>query len=145
MNSSIYTDVVKWMAKIVKPQKALGNISICPYAQKASWAIVECENMKIDVEQCHQEVTIFVLPKSMSKAKLESYALDLKKKYPTFVFLPDHKQANTKLKNVSTGNGKHNLLLVQRRKKLDGARKNLAKGKYYDNMSEDYKKKLFSY
>ena len=110
-----------------------------------SWAIVECEKMNIDVEQCHQEVTIFVLPKSISKAKLESYALDLKKKHPTFVFLPDHKKANTKLKNISTGNGKHNLILVQRRKKLDVARNNLAKGKYYDNMSDDYKKKLFSY
>ena len=41
MNSSIYTDVVEWMAKIVKPQKALGNVSICPYAKKASRAIVE--------------------------------------------------------------------------------------------------------
>ena len=145
MNNSIYTDVLEWMAEIVKPQKKLGNISICPYAKKASWAIVECEDKKIDVNQCHQEVTIFVLPKSMSKAKLESYALDLKKKHPTFVFLPDHKKANTKLKNLSTGNGKHNLILVQRRKKLDIARNNLAKGKYYDNMSEDYKKKLFSY
>lgn len=145
MNNSIYTDVVEWMAKIVKPQKTLGNVSICPYAKKASWAIVECEDMKIDVKQCHQEVTIFVLPKSISKAKLESYVFNLKKKHPTFVFLPDHKKANTKLKNVSTGNGKHNLILVQHRKKLDGARKNLAKGKYYDNMSNEYKKKLFSY
>jgi len=145
MNNSIYTDVVEWMAKIVKPQKALDNVSICPYAKKASWAIVECEDMKIDVKQCHQEVTIFVLPKSISEAKLESYVLNLKKKHPTFVFLPDHKKANTKLKNVSTGNGKHNLILVQHRKKLDGARKNLAKGKYYDNMSDEYKKKLFSY
>ncbi len=145
MNNSIYTDVVEWLAEIVKPQKTLGNVSICPYAKKASWAIVECEDMKIDVKQCHQEVTIFVLPKSMSKVKLESYVLTLKKKHPTFVFLPDHKKAKTKLKNISTGNGKHNLILVQHRKKLDNARKNLAKGKYYDNMSEDYKKKLFSY
>ena len=81
MNNSIYTDVVEWMAKIVKPQKALGNVSICPYAKKASWAIVECEDMKIDVKQCHQEVTIFVLPKSISKAKLESYVLNLKKNH----------------------------------------------------------------
>ena len=117
MNSSIYTDVVEWMAKIVKPQKALGDISICPYAKKASWAIVECNKIDIDINHCHQEVTIFVLPKSISKTKLEAYALECKKKYPTFVFLPDHKTAKTKLKNLSTGNGKHNLLLVQRRKK----------------------------
>ena len=49
MNSSIYTDVVEWMAKIVKPQKALGNVSICPYAKKASWAIVECNKIDIDI------------------------------------------------------------------------------------------------
>lgn len=133
------------MAKIVKPQKALGNISICPYAKKASWAIVECEKMNIDIDKCHQEVTVFVLPKSISEAKLETYVLELKEKYPAFVFLPDHKKAKTKLKNISTSNGKHNLILVQQRKKLDNARKNLAKGKYYDNMSNDYKKKLFGY
>ena len=69
MNSSIYTDVVEWMAKIVKPQKALGDISICPYAKKASWAIVECNKIDIDINHCHQEVTIFVLPKSISNSK----------------------------------------------------------------------------
>ncbi len=63
MNSSIYTDVVEWMAKIVKPQKGFNGVAICPYAKNASWSIVECEGMNIDVDQCQQEVTIFVLPK----------------------------------------------------------------------------------
>lgn len=145
MNSSIYTDVVEWMAKIVKPQKSLNGVSICPYAKNASWSIVECEKMFIDVDKCHQEVTIFVFPKKISKSGLETYALKLKKQYPEFVFLPDHRQAKTKMKNILTGNGKHNLLLVQQRKKLNGARKNLAKGSYYNNMTVEYKNKLFDY
>ena len=145
MNSSIYTDVVEWMAKIVTPQKELNGVAICPYAKKASWSIVECEKMDINVNQCQQEVTIFVLPAKMSKLKLEALTVELKQKHPQFVFLPDHKNAKTKMKNFSTGNGKHNLLLVQQRKKLNVARKNLAKGNYYKNMSEKYKNKLFSY
>jgi hypothetical protein len=145
MNSSIYTDVVEWMAKIVKPQKGFNGVAICPYAKNASWSIVECEGMNIDVDQCQQEVTIFVLPKKISKSRLETYASKLKKQYPEFVFLPDHRQAKTKMKNITTSNGKHNLLLVQQRKKLNDARKNLDKGSYYNNMTVEYKNKLFDY
>tara|TARA_R110000868_G_scaffold165918_6_gene399583 strand:- start:46 stop:483 length:438 start_codon:yes stop_codon:yes gene_type:complete len=145
MNSSIYTDVVEWMAKIVKPQKGFNGVAICPYAKNASWSIVECEGMNIDVDNCQQEVTIFVLPKKISKSRLETYASKLKKQYPEFVFLPDHRQAKTKMKNITTSNGKHNLLLVQQRKKLNDARKNLDKGSYYNNMTVEYKNKLFDY
>ena len=145
MNSSIYTDVVEWMAKIVKPQKGFNGVAICPYAKNASWSIVECEEMNIDVDNCQQEVTIFVLPKKISKSRLETYASKLKKQYPEFVFLPDHRQAKTKMKNITTSNGKHNLLLVQQRKKLNDARKNLDKGSYYNNMTVEYKNKLFDY
>ena len=145
MNSSIYTDVVEWMAKIVKLQKGFNGVAICPYAKNASWSIVECEGMNIDVDQCQQEVTIFVLPKKISKSRLETYASKLKKQYPKFVFLPDHRQAKTKMKNITTSNGKHNLLLVQQRKKLNDARKNLDKGSYYNNMTVEYKNKLFDY
>ena len=145
MNSSIYTDVVEWMAKIVKPQKSFNGVAICPYAKNASWSIVECEGMNIDVDQCQQEVTIFVLPKKISKLGLETYASKLKKQYPEFVFLPDHRQSKTKMKNITTSNGKHNLLLVQQRKKLNDARKNLDKGSYYNNMTVEYKNKLFDY
>ena len=145
MNSSIYTDVVEWMAKIVKPQKGFNGVAICPYAKNASWSIVECEGMNIDVDNCQQEVTIFVLPKKISKSRLETYASKLKKQYPKFVFLPDHRQAKTKMKNITTSNGKHNLLLVQQRKKLNDARKNLDKGSYYNNMTVEYKNKLFDY
>jgi len=143
MNNSIYSDVAKWLAKIVKPRKQLNGHSICPYAEKGSWEVICDQN--VDVNLCSQDVTIFVLPRQMSKKKMEQYAQQLKLKYSNYVFLPDHKDANTKIKNIATGNGKHNLMLVQKRNKLDIARRVLEKKNYYDHMDSDYKNKLFNY
>jgi hypothetical protein len=143
MNNSIYTDVAEWLAEIVKPRKQLNGLSICPYAEKSSWEVI-CDQ-DVDVKLCTQDVTIFVLPRQMSKKKMEQYAQQLKQKHHTYVFLPDHKDANTRIKNIATGNGKHNLMLVQKRKKLDTARRVLEKRSYYDYMDAEYKKKLFDY
>ena len=89
---------------------------------------------------------IFVVPDSISKTRLNNYCKKLKKLYPDYVWLPDHKKANTKIAGYSTGNGKYNLILAQKRKDLTLARKTLERNtSYYDNLSKKYKKELWSY
>ena len=78
--------------------------------------------------------------------KTEKYCKKASQQFAEYIFLPDHKKANTKIAGLSTGNGKYNLILAQKRKPLTLARKTLERNTlYYDNLSEKYKKELWSY
>ena len=89
---------------------------------------------------------IFVVPDSISKTKLNNYCKKLKKLYPDYIWLPDHKKANTKIAGYSTGNGKYNLILAQKRKDLLLARNTLKqKTSYYEKWTKKYQKQIFSY
>lgn len=145
MNTSIYSFIENWITKISQPRKELAGESLCPFAKKAKWDFYLMTENKIDIKLCKKEITIFCLLPTISKLALETYVRNLNDLYPKFVFLPDHKNANTKIKGIKTGNGKHNLVLVQKRKKLESARKVLDKKDYYKNLTESYKRKLFSY
>ena len=134
-----------WIKHISEPRKEMNDFSVCPFAKKSKWQCYPIIDSKIDITLCKKEVTIFVLLDDMSKFQLEKFARQLNKQYPKFIFLPDHKTANTKIKGIATGNGKLNLILAQKRRKLDSARKVLDKKGYYKNLSDNYKKKLFSY
>ena len=134
-----------WIKHISQPRKELDDFSVCPFAKKAKWDCYPIVDSKIDIKLCKKEVTIFVLLEEVSKFQLEKIARQLNKQYPKFVFLPDHQTANTKIKGIATGNGKLNLILAQKRRKLESARKVLDKKGYYKNLTSDYKKKLFGY
>ena len=146
MTTSIYSHVAKWIKKISIVHEKLDGNSLCPYAKKAKWHIVQSSDLDVDPVLIKKQVCIFVVPDSVSKTRLNNYCKKLKKLYPDYVWLPDHKTANTKIAGYSTGNGKYNLILAQKRKSLTLARKTLERNtSYYDNLSEKYKKELWSY
>ena len=146
MTTSIYSHVAKWIKKISIVHEKLDNHSICPFAKKGRWHIVQASDLDVDPALIKKQVCIFVVPDSISKTRLNNYCKKLKKQYPDYVWLPDHKKANTKIAGLSTGNGKYNLILAQKRKPLTLARKTLERNtSYYDNLSKKYKKELWSY
>ena len=145
MTESLHSFIETWIKRISQPRAELGGLSLCPFAKKARWDFYLMSENQVDIKLCKKEVTIFAMLPTMSKSKLEAYVDKLNDLYPKYVFLPDHKDANTKIKGIATGNGKHNLILVQKRKKLQSARKVLNKQNYYKNLTETYKNKLFSY
>ena len=146
MTTSIYSHVAKWIKKISIVHEKLDNHSICPFAKKGRWHIVQASDLDVDPALIKKQVCIFVVPDSISKTRLNNYCKKLKKLYPDSVWLPDHKKANTKIAGYSTGNGKYNLILAQKRKPLTLARKTLERNtSYYDNLSKKYKKELWSY
>ena len=146
MTTSIYSHVAKWIKKISIVHEKLDNHSICPFAKKGRWHIVQASDLDVDPALIKKQVCIFVVPDSISKTRLNNYCKKLKKLYPDYVWLPDHKKANTKIAGYSTGNGKYNLILAQKRKPLTLARKTLERNtSYYDNLSKKYKKELWSY
>ena len=146
MTSSIYTDITQWIKKVSVAHEKLGNKSICPFAKNAKFQIIQVSALDVDPVLIKKEVCIFVVPNNITKLKLETYCKKASQQYPEFIFLPDHKKANTKIAGLSTGNGKYNLVLAQKRKSLTRARQSLQKNtSYYDNLSKKYKKELWSY
>ena len=146
MTSSIYTDITQWIKKVSVAHEKLDNKSICPFAKNAKFQIIQVSALDVDPVLIKKEVCIFVVPNNITKSKLETYCKKASQQYPEFIFLPDHKKANTKIVGLSTGNGKYNLILAQKRKSLTLARKTLERNtSYYDNLSKKYKKELWSY
>lgn len=145
MIESLHSFIETWIKRISTPRPELGGLSLCPFAKNANWDFYLMGENKIDIKLCQKDVTIFVMLPTITTNKLEEYVDKLNVLYPDYVFLPDHKNANTQIKGIATGNGKHNLILVQKRKKLQSARNNLHKKDYYKNLTETYKNKLFSY
>ena len=146
MTSSIYTDITQWIKKVSVVHEKLGNKSICPFAKNAKFQIIQVSALDVDPVLIKKEVCIFVVPDNITKLKLEKYCKKARKQFAEYIFLPDHKKANTKIAGLSTGNGKYNLILAQKRKPLTSARKFLERNtSYYDNLSEKYKKELWSY
>ena len=146
MTSSIYTDITQWIKKVSVVHEKLGNKSICPFAKNAKFQIIQVSALDVDPVLIKKEVCIFVVPDNITKSKLETYCKKASQQYPEFIFLPDHKKANTKIAGYSTGNGKYNLILAQKRKDLLLARNTLKqKTSYYTKWTKKYQKQIFSY
>ena len=146
MTSSIYTDITQWIKKVSVAHEKLGNKSICPFAKNAKFQIIQVSALDVDPVLIRKEVCIFIVPDKITKSRLQNYCKKISKKYPEYIFLPDHRKANTKIAGLSTGNGKYNLVLAQKRKSLTRARQSLQKNtSYYDNLSKKYKKELWSF
>ena len=146
MTSSIYTDITQWIKKVSVVHEKLGNKSICPFAKNAKFQIIQVSALDVDPVLIKKEVCIFVVPNNITKSKLEIYCKKASQQYPEFIFLPDHKKANTKIAGLSTGNGKYNLILAQKRKDLLLARNTLKqKTSYYEKWTKKYQKQIFSY
>ena len=146
MTTSIYTDITQWIKKIIVVHEKLGNHSMCPFAKNARYHIIQASALDVDPVLIRKEVCIFVVPNNITKSRLNNYCKKISKKYPEYIFLPDHRKANTKMRGMSTGNEKYNLILAQKRKSLTSARQSLEQNtSYYDNLSKKYKKELWSY
>ena len=48
MTTSIYSHVAKWIKKISIVHEKLDGNSICPYAKKARWHIVQASDLDVD-------------------------------------------------------------------------------------------------
>ena len=146
MPSAIYTDITRWIKKVSEVHEKLGNHSMWPFAKNARYHIIQASALDGDPVLIRKEVCIFIMPDKITKSRLQNYCKKISKKYPEYIFLPDHKKANTKMGGMSTGNGKYNLVLAQKRKSLTMARQSLQKNtSYYDNLSKKYKKELWSF
>lgn len=131
----------RWIRDLSKIRPELGNFSLCPFAAKSNFLIVE---QKLDeiVPSPDYDVVINIVEDYHDSDYLYNAVDEYNLKYEDYKFIADHGKTNTFINKIQSNNGKYNLVLVQPRKDLTEARINLAKTSYYDYWDENYLKEV---
>lgn len=128
-------DIREWIVSLSAVRNELGGFSVCPFAHTASFTVIECSLS--DIEPVNGfDVAIFVVGE-VSLENLLRTCEELNQKFSEYIFLDDHISEPTYLNGVQTNNGKYNLIIAQKKDKLEKARENLHKTTYYEYWAEE--------
>ena len=134
----------EWIDRISLPRDELGGMSVCPYAKKSEFTLVETDGSDIETPPWDFELIVYKLPDHYTIDELVSIANEYNILYPDMIFLPDHKNKDTFINGVQTNNGKYNLILCQWRDNLESARTKLKTSNYYSFWDSEYLKEILS-
>lgn len=146
---SAQSHIKLWIKHLSSSQDTLGGLAVCPYAARARYKILNRVKKSIDFDKDKSlletmEVLLYIKEFRMKKSAMYALCDQLNKSYPTYIFLADHWDMETNIKDVRTNNGLYNLILCQKRSKLENARKFLRSKNYYDYWSKKYLKDVMS-
>lgn len=147
-NKEQYQQIIQdWIVRISANQKSLDNHSVCPYAKSAKKIIVEPTEkiQSANIFPVDYDIKIFVMNQDLSSRELNDICQNLNRQYIDIICLPDHKNANTYINDIPTGNGKLNLILCQSRTKLRSARVRLANTTYYHYWPAEYLREILEF
>ncbi len=142
--------ITAWIVNdLDKPVAVLNNMPKCPFAKKALLEnkIQFYESSKNTIELIKSivynwtddvEVAVLKIDNNISPTELSKIAIEANKLYSDFLVLDDHMRVEEKIQDVDFSNNKYNILLCQKRDKVEAARKSLHKAGYYKNWSEEY-------
>lgn len=142
-------DIEDWIFNTLsKSEKVFANLPPCPFAKKA-WLdnkvdvkeFVSFDQLEEDIKEL-KEVIIFRFG-DISARDLEDIAKEYNQKYPNLLFLEEHPDLVECFNGLVTNHGKA-MLIVQDRKELEDARKQLQRTGYYDNWSEELKDRILN-
>jgi hypothetical protein len=133
-------DIIKWIEKVSEVRPELGGFSICPFAKKANYKIIE-----MDINDIYPiygyDVIIYII--NHNDLKIINHWVDFyNKKYQDWLFFEDCASYDTFINGIQTNNGKHNLILGQPKEKLKKFREILKKTDYYSYWDKDYYKEI---
>lgn len=140
-------DIEDWILNILsKPEKVFANLPPCPFAKKA-WLdnkvdvkkFISFEQLEKDIKEL-KEVMIFRF-EDISAKDLEDISKEYNQKYPSLLFLEEHPDLVECFDGLVINQGSA-MLIVQDRKELEDARKQLQRTGYYDNWSETLKSRI---
>lgn len=132
----VRVDIENWIKEVSAVRPELGGFSICPFAKKANYKILE-----IDIDALYPfdgfDVVIYVLNESDLKT-IQWWVDFYNNKYKDWLFFEDCASYDTFINGVQTNNGKYNLILGQPKEKLMKFREILKKTEYYSYWSKEY-------
>lgn len=138
--------IEKWIQRLSIKHSELSGFSICPFASKAKYKIVESINDGITsvlIEQ--KDIAIMRFPDNLTADNLEALTAKYNHDYKHLDvwFLYDSYHEKNYIDRFETGNGEYNLILIQPYNDLQKRSKHLLENtKYYTHWSEEYFKKI---
>lgn len=146
---SMKSHIKLWTKHLSMVQSELGGLAVCPYAAHARYKILDRVRKKIRFEKDQtllETLDVLLYLKEFRMKKKDMYELcdQLNDTHKEYVFLADHWDEETQIKNVRTNNGLYNLILCQKRSKLESARKFLRSKNYYKYWNKKYLKDVMS-
>jgi hypothetical protein len=133
----MHDHIAQWIHSLTTPQSSLNGHRVCPFAKKTNYKLIQCDLDQVRPDSEPFELIIFHVG-TVTPQELAQQCQQLNRCYPDFIFLPDHKDRNTFIKQVQTNNQLYNLILCQPRDKLLNARVALGKTDYYTHWDPDY-------
>ena len=124
--------VREWIKNISEKRGELGGHAICPYAFSASVHIEERALRRVTLSSLPDaDVIVYIVEDDISECALMQKVAELNMCQSEYVVLDDHMNDTTYINGVQTNFSKGNLLLIQKRDKLESARESLHKTDYY--------------
>lgn len=127
-----------WIDHVSQPQEQLANMSVCPFAKKAVYEIINTELDQLAVPATEFKLVIYILPDAVSEVEMTVRCMQLNDQHPDYVFLPDHQIKRTYVQGVLTNNCKYNLVMCQPKAEIEKGRESLLKTKYYTFFDDNY-------
>ena len=125
------TKIETWIERISEGREELGGHAICPYAHSASVEVTRCKLEEVALNSdANADVMIFDVG-DVSLAALMQRVSELSMMHPDYMILDDHKDEPTYINGVQSNYGEGNLIMIQKRDKLESARETLHKTDYY--------------
>ena len=146
---SVQSHVKLWIQHLSSAQNDLDGMAVCPYAVHAKYKILDRTKKPIKFEKDKKllnavDVLLYLMKSHMNKSQMYDLCDRLNETYKQYVFLADHWATETTIKTVRTNNGLYNLILCQKRSKLETARNFLRSKNYYNYWSKKYLKDVMS-
>jgi hypothetical protein len=130
--------VREWIKHISQKRGELGGHAVCPYAFSASVHIEERALRRVTLNSVPDaDVIIYIVEDNISECALMQKVAELNMSQTEYIVLDDHKDEATHINGVQTNFHEHNLLLIQKRAKLEKARESLHQTDYYNYWSEE--------
>jgi hypothetical protein len=149
---AVISDIANWI-KYVSETKTSNNWAVCPYAHKAKMD-QQVKIFRYNFIQLDQIVNEFTADGQTFKVwvficdpkfDVEAEAKTLNNWFHDVVWLWDIADQSGDIDGTLTGNGKHNLLLLQDRNELVRMSETIRERGYYSNWSESYYDQIVSW
>lgn len=128
--------IKNWIKEVSQVRPELGGFSVCPFAAKAKYKIVECPIDKLELFDGY-EVVIYIVEEEDLEI-INQWVRHYNNTFKEWMFFEDCASYNTFINGVQTNNGKYNLILGQPKDKLLKFREILKKTEYYSYWSKEY-------
>jgi hypothetical protein len=132
--------IKEWIEKVSKSRPELGGFSICPFAKRSHYKIVETSIDSIKVEDGY-DVIIYIVDEN-SIETIQNWVEIYNAKFVDWLFFEDCFGQPTFINGVQTNNEKYNLILAQPKEKLRKFREILKRSDYYSLWDKDYYDKI---